>query len=229
MKIKIFNRHCYLSSVSINKSRPKWFCRKKCFENLKNTMDQKNCELFIIYDENKGSLDKHFVRFEKNIKIINSGYEADSFIKLLEYIISFDFDPETIIYIVEDDYLHVYNWCDILREGFNLGFDYITLYDHFDKYTNSYSNLNSKILISDSTHWRTTPSTTNTYATKFKNLKRDFDTHLKYSKNLYISLDHEKFIHLNKEGKYLGSPIPGASTHVETEWMSPIIKWENYA
>ncbi|CAE7860296.1 flbA [Symbiodinium microadriaticum] len=46
-------------------------------------------------------------------------------------------EEEDIAYFVEDDYLHLPNAPQILREGIHVA-DYITLYDHPDKYTRAY-------------------------------------------------------------------------------------------
>lgn len=227
-KIEIFNRHCFFSDVSTNKCRPNWFSREKCFLNLKKTINPEISNLNIVFDNKKGKIENYFLKNESNVIQISCGTEAQSFVELLKIIIGCNFEDDTIIYIVEDDYIHLNQWDKILIEGFEIGFDYLTLYDHFDKYTDMYNNLVSKILISKSTHWRTIPSTTNTYAMKFKTLKRDFETHIKYSTNVHISLDHNKFLDLNCNNKYLGSPIPGFSTHVETQWISPIINWQNH-
>ena len=137
-------------------------------------------------------------------------------------------DPETIIYIVEDDYLHRAGWIDILLEGFSIpDVSYVTLYDHKDKYFYPmYDQLESKLYHTKSCHWRVTPSTTNTYAMKFKTLLRDLYTHRRYSLNLDVSSDHAKFCDLSSQGKFLISPMPGWSTHLEPEYASPCINWE---
>ena len=40
-------------------------------------------------------------------------------------------------YFVENDYLHHSNARNILLEGFTVGADYVSLYDHPDKYLNA--------------------------------------------------------------------------------------------
>ena len=54
---------------------------------------------------------------------------------------------QTIVYFLEDDYLHRAGWADILLEAFTLDqADYVTLFDHQDKYTAPmYENLQSRI------------------------------------------------------------------------------------
>lgn len=125
---------------------------------------------------------------------------------------------ETIVYLLEDDYLHQPNFCRVLMEGVQLS-DYVTLYDHLDKYKD-YPDLVSKIMLTETCHWRTTPSTTNTYACKFSVLKRDLEIHKEFSRDRDISDDNGKFLRLGG----LVSSIPGYSTHCDA-YMSPVVKW----
>ena len=54
---------------------------------------------------------------------------------MLDYVTNKKFHPDTILYFVEDDYLHLPGWLDVLLEGFSIPeADYVTLYDHKDKY-----------------------------------------------------------------------------------------------
>jgi hypothetical protein len=86
--------------------------------------------------------------------------------------------------------------------------------------------LQSKIIATPSIHWRTTPSTTNTYACTFRTLKQHFDIHVHYCDLIEKwTKDHDKFTHLWKIGSNLISCIPGYSTHVEGKMFSPITDW----
>ena len=51
-----------------------------------------------------------------DVEIINEGNEAGSFLRTLEIVESRGYDDDTIIYFVEDDYLHRENWCEVLIE-----------------------------------------------------------------------------------------------------------------
>lgn len=228
--IRIFQRHCQFSANSANKKRPEWFDREKIFNNLMLTIfDDKyidKVKYTAFYDTTNGK--DHFI-FNKDIDIIETqaGGEASSFTNLLNYVIEQDYDGEDIIYFVEDDYTHQYGWVDILQEGVKqIGADYYTLYDHPDKYyLPMYENLQSKIIATDSIHWRTTPSTTCTFACKFKTLKKYIEIHLEFCKGDYTR-DHNMFTELWKKGSNLVSCIPGYATHVEANMLSPIIDWK---
>jgi hypothetical protein len=108
------------------------------------------------------------------------------------------------------------------------GIDYVTLFDHRDKYFfPQYADLRSKIFCTTSCHWRTTPSTTNTYAMFFKTLQKHIDIHRCFSLGRTITADHDKFCKLTEEEAVLISSIPGFSTHVEVDFASPCTDWEN--
>ena len=133
---------------------------------------------------------------------------------MLDYVTNKKFHPDTILYFVEDDYLHLPGWLDVLLEGFSIPeADYVTLYDHKDKYFfPMYKELKSRLFATRSCHFRETPSTTQTFATRFKTLLRDLPIHQKYSEGRDISQDHEKFLELGRQGATLISSIPGWST-----------------
>lgn len=229
-KIEVFLRHCYYSKIQEqpNKERPSWWSKEKVLQNFKNTLNPETTNYTIIYDEFYGKIKDTFLSQEENVHIISAGGEAKSFLRTLEHILKQEFDDETIIYFLEDDYVHRPNWDVILQEGFELPVSYVTLYDHKDKYTDMYRDLMSKILITENSHWKPVPSTTNTFATKFRTLKEDAKIHYQYSFNVEPTADHQKFLELNQKGKYLISCLPGYSTHCVNEWVSPCIDWSQY-
>lgn len=229
-KIEVFIRHCFYSKIQEEPSRkrPVWWNKEKVFNNFLKTINPDTTNYTIIYDEFYGKIKDTFLKNENNVEVISCGKESDSFIKTLDLVLSKNFNDDTIIYFLEDDYLHRPNWDQILLEGFSLPVSYVTLYDHRDKYTEMYSDFMSKILITDSSHWKPIPSTTNTFATRIETLKKDILIHKKYSTGFEPTLDHQKFLELNSNGKYLISCIPGYSTHCHSDFLSPCIDWEKY-
>ncbi len=228
--IEIFSRQAFFSSISCHKKRPSHFSHERCYRNLLETFEAHKAHLTFFFDAAKGPLAEYFLSSETTYPIIQiqEGSEAGSFLRLLDYVSGLDLDPEAILYFVEDDYLHRPGWIDILLEAFQIpGVDYATLYDHRDKYF-LYPKLTSRIFVSASCHWRTTPSTTNTFAVRFKTLLRDLPIHRKFSRGRDISADHDKFVRLQKRGALLISPMPGWSTHAEPDFASPCIPWENF-
>jgi hypothetical protein len=229
--IEIFLRHCYYSKLQElpDRVRPFWYNKTQVFENFKNTLNPDLVNYTIVYDEFYGSIDKTFLSQEKNVKIIKCGSECDSFLEALNIIQSQNFDDEQIIYLLEDDYIHRYGWCDIMLEGFKIKSHYLTLYD-FDRMAQEYS---CKIFTTPSSHWREVPVTTNTFACKYKTLIEDIEIHQKYSINgvkekegFHFSRDYDKFWELHRQKRYLISPMPGWSTHCDKNAISPVIDWK---
>ena len=228
--IHIFQRHCNFSLNSHNKPRPIWFDREKIFDHLISTLDER-VKYTAFHDSGNGEITDHFLNGKDVNKISKKGgNDAQSFLNLLNYVVEQNYADEDIIYFLEDDYLHKPGWVDVLLEGFEyIGADYYTLYDHPNKYyPEMWDKLPSYLLATPTVHWRTTVSTTNTYACRFKTLKQHFDIHV-----LYCDLvekwtkDHDKFTHLWNNGSNLVSCIPGYSAHVEDHMLSPITNWEN--
>lgn len=227
--IRIFQRHCNFSSNSSHKGRPKWFNREKIFNTLMSTIDNR-VEYTAVFDNGSGDITEHFLSNKKtNIIEIEAGSEAKSFLSVLNHVKNQNYNDEDIIYFVEDDYIHRKGWVDILLEGVEMiGADYYTLYDHPDKYyLPMYENLQSKIIATNSVHWRTTPSTTCTFACKFGTFKKYYDIHTKFcNAEQNYTKDHDMFLCLWEMGSNLVSCIPGYSAHVENHMLSPLINWE---
>jgi hypothetical protein len=230
LPIEVFMRHCHFSNVSVHKARFADFNRERCLENLLSTMDDR-VNLTFFLDTYHPMQEAHFVRKQEQFPVIEfkAGSEAASFLFMLEWVYSQKFSDETIIYFLEDDYIHRPLWPKVLREAFTLpGIEYATLYDHKDKYFfPQYQELKSKIFHTETCHWRTTPSTTNTYAMQFKTLKKHIDYHRWFSLGRTITADHEKFNKLSEEGGLLVSSIPGFSTHAEPDFASPCVDWSD--
>jgi hypothetical protein len=219
-KIEVILRMCNKSALSGDNSRPPGFSKEIIFQNLLKSRDE-NTNITVLFD---GDVSNHWIN-KYDIKVVQftGGNGDSSFVFQINYIKSQCFPDDTIIYILEDDYSHKEGWTTILREGLGqlnpscLKFDYVTLYDHKDKYTSEwYTNLHSRIGISESIHWRTVPSTTNTFAMKNCTFIQDFDIQLSY-----LNRDHDKFLELGNRGRLLGSCIPGYSTHSHIDFMSP--------
>ena len=231
-KLQVFVRHCHFSEVSLHKNRFEGFDRKRCYKNLMETAKGSDVQFTFLLDTFYPMEGDHFIKEQKEFPVIeiSEGTETGSFLQLLDYVTQQRFSKETPLYFLEDDYLHRPGWVDILLEGFSIeAADYLTLYDHRDKYfAPEYAELKSDLKHTKSCHWRETPSTTNTYAMKYKTLFRDLSTHQEFSKGLKITADHDKFIALKEKGRHLFSPIPGWSTHAEPELASPCHSWESY-
>lgn len=226
--IQIFSRHCIYSTISQHKKRFESFSREACYRNFLYTLEPQKAKVTYFLDLAKGTRGDHFLRETDPVVEFKGGSEASSFLQLLDYVEKLKLHPQTIVYFLEDDYLHRDGWIDILLEGFQVkGAEYVTLYDHRDKYfLPMYKNLTSKIYTTPSCHWRTVPSTTHTFAVRYETLMRHLPIHRKFSEGRTISADHDKFCYLQKKGSNLISPMPGWSTHAEPEFASPCIDWD---
>lgn len=230
-KLWIINRHCNYSEISKNKPRPFWFSREKCYTNLVDSIKEyKNADisLIVLFD---GNSSEHFVRKiegAQEIVDISAKSGSKSFIMSIEYALNKASDDD-LIYFLEDDYMHRSGWIDALFEGMTMNPNgYISLYDHADKYQMQYSELTLKLLLGEVSHWRTTPSTTDTFCIKKSTLQKAKDIMLKWSSlGLNYSRDHERCLDLWNNGYPLLTPVPGFSTHCESKLLSPLIDWEN--
>lgn len=186
-------------------------------------------------------------------------------IKSFLYVISFAIEkylPEDYVYFLEDDYVHLPKSKKILLEGLEIA-DYVTLYDHPDKYVllkkggnpfNCKDVQSCKMYVTQSGHWRTTNSTTMSFAVQIKTLKEDISIWLKQpqrgvtnSFSTFVNLTHSgnlidaiRLLRTNKraalaifkhyfslkKSRRLISSIPAKATHAEKAYLSPIIEWE---
>ncbi len=231
-KIELFVRHCNFSEVSAHKGRIPGFSRQKCHENLLETVDRTRVNITFLLDTFHSSETPHFILEQTEFPVIEikEGSETGSFLRMLDYVASLKLKKETIIYFLEDDYLHRKGWVDVLLEGFTVpNVSYVTLFDHRDKYfLPMYQNLRSELFYTATCHWRTTPSTTNTYAMRIKTLLDHLPVHKKFSEGRKITQDHEKFLELTRIGARLISSIPGWSTHVDAGNTSPCVNWQQF-
>ena len=138
-----------------------------------------------------------------------------------------DIADSDLIYILENDYLHVDDWVDkiiCLYQTFK-ELSYVSLYDHNDKYfLPQYDDLVSKIFTTNNHHWRTTPSTCGSYITTKKIFDEDYNDHTGVTVPVG---DHHKWIFLSEtKNRFVLSPIPGLSTHCMEGLMSPTINWD---
>lgn len=142
---------------------------------------------------------------------------------------------ETFIYLVEDDFLHRPEAPQILIDGIELGAEYVTLYDHPDKYLAPTQGGNplvrkggekTTLLCGKRCHWKITNSTVMTFATTAGQLRKDWKTFLRYCGGRYTD-DYKLFRELGWRGRKLLSSVPGFATHCESKWLSPLFNWSS--
>ena len=236
-EIKVFYR---LSDAGYDKVKPDYINNKECLVNFLSVF--KGDDIHIIADNVSDDTWRWLGKLRTtdtyskptSIERTQLGSGAQSFNYVLDLV--FDGaadDSECIYYFVENDYLHLPNARDILLEGFTIGADYVSLYDHPDKYLNASEGGNpfiedggevTKVYLSKSCHWKLTNSTTMTFASKIKTLKRDESILRKWTAGTYPD-DFKMFLDLRDNGRSLITSIPGFSTHGEISWLSPLTDW----
>lgn len=124
---------------------------------------------------------------------------------------------DELIYFCEDDYLHLNHAPKLLEEGIRRS-DYVTLYDHPDKYSRGYDGGEiSKVIKTESSHWRYTISTCMTFGSKVKTLKEDIDVWKEFTSENHPH-DHFIFKKLSEERRRrLALCIPGAAYHTDID------------
>lgn len=125
-------------------------------------------------------------------------------------------DDNELVYFSEDDYLHQGTAPYLLEEGIKRS-EYVTLYDHPDKYTRYYNGGEfSKVIKTASSHWRYTASTCMTFGCKVKTLREDeeiwMDEELTGGDHPH---DHQIFNKLSEKNRRVAVCIPGVACHID--------------
>ena len=196
--------------------------KRQCFLNFIEVFGNDN--LIIVADNTSEATIEFLSRFSNSIERTSLGNSA-SFIHALNIAVGFD-DAQSV-YLVEDDYLHLPKGPQYIAEGLERA-DYVSLYDHADKYMAKSPNPlvssggeNTKVILTSSSHWKHTNSTTMTFAVKAGTLKADQQV-FRHFCNGKIPLDFLIFRKLAEVGRTVMTPIPGRSTHCD-EYPSPFI------
>jgi len=224
MKIHIYYRHYNVSGTGYN--RPDWFDYEKCYDNLLYSLKDISDDLYninIIFD---GNVNTNWISNKQSTRVyqIQAGTDMKSFFKTCD-IIKQDTNiaDDDLIYFLENDYMHVPNWLPVIFELYSMytGLNYVSLYDHNDKYfLPMYDDLTSKLFVTNTRHWRSTPSTCGSFIINKQTFNADYDI------LSTMNGDHEKYLWLNaNRGRSVITPIPGLSTHCMANLLSPTIEW----
>ena len=221
------------------------------YDSLKNlTATFQDWEFICVADNCDHALIEHLKNNHHFDQLIETTLgNPGSFWKLYEMALNIAKDDD-IFYFIEDDYIHLPGAPEALEEGLRY-FDYVTLYDHPDKYKlsgvplNPYAKRNkfseSTEVVEGPTHWwRTTNSTTMTFAVSGKTLKEDADIwsitktakkdfdfdnfcvitkQAMMAKSRYIKQIPRRLQFWSKPRRYLGISIPGLALHLEQAYL----------
>jgi len=219
-----------ISETGYPKEKPDYINNKNCFENALRTF---NKATWLVIADNVTDETKLYLESKvKTINYVSVGHGAGTFNLALDYALTLNDDE--IVYFLENDYLHKPEVDKILEDGIELGFDYVTTYDHPDKYLNPFEGGNpfcsgraeeTRVYLGEYCHFKLTNSTTMTFAAKVKTLKEDEEVLRKWTSETY-PYDFQMFMELKQRGRRLVSSIPGFATHGETKWLSPLTNWK---
>lgn len=196
--------------------------RKPCYENLIKTFSSH--ELYVLGDNLSDSMCSfvlsHNPTFFENKKRGRPQWMIDK----IDFCVD-NFEDSDQLYLVEDDYLHLEQSDILLQEGIQHS-DYVTLYDHPDKY-GQHPNKNPEVVglgessivfRTNHSHWKYTNSTTGTFSCTRKTLREDRDVWIRQIKSSGW-WDYLSFVELRSKPRLIVTCIPGRSTHLHSPNM----------
>lgn len=221
-----------ISDAGYNKVKPDYINNELCLKNATEVF--KDADWLVIADnvsEPTKKMIRKYIEEDSDVEYVSVGHGAGTFNLALDEALTFD--DEEIVYFIENDYLHKPDSQKIIKEGLELGASFVSLYDHPDKYLDPSKGGNpyceggaeeTRVYLTESTHWKITNSTTMTFASKVGTLKRCENILRKHTQGSYPE-DFKMFLELRSASKLLVTPIPGYATHGETAWLSPLTDW----
>lgn len=254
MTLHIYYRHTSVTRSS-GKFRPAWFSHETCFLNLLDTIADQlangSVRLNVLFDGSEADMQADFaaghvarrsaarpaIADAIALRRIQGGTQRTAWracVAIVKEDVADRIAPGDLVYLLENDYLHVPGWVEEVRtlRGQGVNWNYLTLYDHPDKYPNlcphpdaaRYRALPARLFATGCRHWRTTPSTCATYL-----LSRE--TFLQDHAALRLGLFDLRLFRLLTwfKRRILISPLPAMSTHCMSELLSPNIDWESVA
>jgi len=222
-----------ISDAGYNKVKPDYIDNESCLKNFCNIFYDHIYDIHIIADNCSESTIDMINRYidPVNIEKVSVGHGAGTFNLALDKALKWEDDE--IVYFVENDYLHKQGSPNILKEGFDLGASFVSLYDHPDKYMDPRAGGNpyceggaedTRVYLTNSCHWKITNSTTMTFASKVSILKQTEEILRKHTSGTHPN-DFHMFLELRENNHLLITPLPGYATHGETAWLTPLTKW----
>jgi len=226
--MKIYYR---ISNNSEKKERLSNATKEHCLENFLYEFDRNDNDIIVIADNVSEKKLKDFIyaQQKKNLSIEETTFgNTRSFKYVLDKACQLENLDETI-YFAEDDYLYLLGSDQTLKEGLEKA-DYDSVYDHPDKYQDGLNPYvkdggeKTKVILTRSSHWKFTNSSTMTFSSRVKTLKADYKIWKKCLIDTY-PYDFKAFQDLRRRGRKLITPIPSLSTHAEPNFLAPLIDW----
>jgi hypothetical protein len=241
-QLHIYYRHVHVRADRLsrdpNKARPEWFTHETCFRNLLRTLrhdpQAHRVKLTIVYDGSMEDFTTDFVApyyarqaYGFEVQFIRGGSDLNSFLITVATAQRADRPATDLVYFLENDYLHQPGWLSFVFDLYDSGlkFDYVSLYDHRDKYDSPmYAALTSRLFHAGGRHWRTAPSTCASFILD----KATLDACAPVLAS--GQTDYHFFSTLvGEQGRVLLTPVPGLATHSMNGYLSPAIDWARVA
>lgn len=231
--MKIYYR---ISNNSYKKNRLANATKEHCLDLFLKYFDVADNKIHIIADNVTDISLSKFIDSKCKLNIIrnNTSLNNGQSFKYCYHRACEEVNDNEFVYFAEDDYLYKQNSFEALTEGLSIS-NYVTLYDHPDKYIDANMGGNpqiegsgeiTRVVRTNSFHWKLTNSTTMTFGSKGDVIKKDKPIWDKYLLTSYPR-DYDAFCELIQVyNRSLISPIPGLATHSEIPWLSPFTNWE---
>ncbi len=190
--------------ISDGPTPEKWCQKEVCFINFLSVF---NGYPITVVADNVNEKMLTFVK-QPGVNVIQTSLgNSGSFLKTLELATQAN---TMFAYFAEDDYIHRPDAPRLIVEGLRWS-NYVTLYDHPDKYLKErgYGEV-GRCLKTETWHWRQTISTTNTFGANVALLGQDMDTFRRHSTGP-VPADHAQWCELAQKKRTLTVAIPGAA------------------
>jgi len=125
------------------------------------------------------------------------------------------------VMFLEDDYFFLPKSGVIIDEALE-DLEFVTPYDHPGYYSEKEHDYERDVYLIANHHWQSVISTCLTFATHSKFIRQHGELMKKFG-----TADHPMWKEITKN-TYLWSPMPSLATHMETPFLAPIIKWQEY-
>jgi hypothetical protein len=204
-------------------NRPAWFDKWRNLKGFVNVFKDHKITLAAdcVDDQTWDRLNSEFPMIE--LERTTFGSSGRAFLHHLE--LSLKLPQNTIVYFVEDDYVH-HEGADIILEQGCRASPYVSLYDHPDKYWGENAGKPTKLIMTEDVHWRTVGSTTLTFASNVNQLAVDRDIFYKWCDEHGWMHDHHLFTELTSRYSLI-TPVPGYASHMDTWVIAKMVDWED--
>lgn len=208
-----------------------YLTKKACFKNFMEVFGAQNT---VVIADNCKNDTLRWIEENFYVELLETHLGNAGSLKLAFSWAKDNLEEKDGVYFVEDDFLHLEQSEMFLREGLTIG-DYVSLYDHLDKYMNPSQNPlvkdggeDTKVLLTRISHFKYSNSTVQTFYTRVKTLIEDWDILHKYNFCGEIPDSFKTFLALGEKGRKLVTSIPGRATPVDN-FMTPLINWHEIA